>query len=122
MKFYLDESASVALAVILPQQGIDCLTTRDAGHLGWSDEQQLAYAAETGRILFTHDIRDYLRLAREWTATGRRHAGIVLAHQHPLDELVHRFRVFRHRHGSADLGNQVLWLPPLDLLSPAEDT
>lgn len=47
MKLYLDESVSVALATMLAQHGIDCLTVRDAGHLGQSDEFQLRVATET---------------------------------------------------------------------------
>lgn len=63
MKLYLDESVSVALATMLAQHGIDCLTVRDAGHLGQSDEFQLRVATETERTMFTHDTRDFIALA-----------------------------------------------------------
>lgn len=111
MKLYLDESVSVILATILAQHGIDCQTALQADHLGASDEYQLRYATESGRAIFTHDTRDYLRLAGEWAAAGRSHGGIILAHQVPFRTLVRRFRVFLMTHRSADLTNQVLWLP-----------
>ncbi len=63
-------------------------------------------------MLFTHDTRDFLRLAKEWQAARLDHAGIILAHQVPFRELVTRFRVFLLRDRDADLTNQVIWLPP----------
>lgn len=112
MKFYLDESVSVALATVLRQHGIDCLTARDAGHLGASDDAQQTFATTEQRTLFTHDTRDFLRLATAWALAGRTHAGILLAHQVPLRELILRFRAFLLRSYSTDLVNQILWLPP----------
>lgn len=44
MKLYLDESVSVVLANVLAQHGVDCLTVREAGLLGQSDEFQLSVA------------------------------------------------------------------------------
>jgi predicted nuclease of predicted toxin-antitoxin system len=112
VRFYLDESVSVVLASLLFQHDVDCLTAREAGHLGATDEFQLSYAAREDRTLFTHDIRDFLRLANTWHAAGRHHAGILLAHQVPHQELILRFRAFLLRYQSADLSNQVIWLPP----------
>jgi len=112
VRLYLDESVSVGLATVLRQHGIDCLTARDAGHLGASDAFQLSFAAQESRVLFTHDTRDFLHLANAWRAAFRTHAGILLAHQVPLRELALRFRAFLLRYQTADLTNLVLWLPP----------
>ena len=112
MKLYLDESVSTILATILTQHGIDCQTAREAVHLGASDEDQLGYATQAGRAILTHDTRDFLRLAKEWRETGRSHGGIILSHQLPLRTLTQRVRAFLLSYRSADLTNQVLWLPP----------
>lgn len=112
MRLYLDESVPVVLATLLRQQGVDCQTARDAGHLGATDEQQLTVAARDHRALFTHDTRDFLRLAAVWHSAGKGHAGILLAHQAPVRELMLRFRAFLLRHPSTELANAVLWLPP----------
>lgn len=112
MRLYLDESVSVALATVLRQHGIDCLTARDADRLGASDGTQLIFATTEQRTLFTHDTRDFLRLATAWSVAGRTHAGILLAHQVPLRELILRFRAFLLWSYSMDLVNQILWLPP----------
>lgn len=116
MRLYLDESVPIVLAVVLRQHGIDCLTAREAGHLGATDEFHLSFAAGENRALFTHDTRDFLRLASGWSSARRAHAGILLAHQVPLRELILRFRAFLFRYQATDLSNQVLWLPP-----PLED-
>ncbi len=112
MRIYLDESVSVALAPVVRQHGVDCLTAREAEHLGATDEFQLSFAVHERRALFTHDTRDFLRLAAAWNTARRTHAGIVLAHQVPLRELVLRFHAFRLRYHTTDFSNQVLWLPP----------
>lgn len=112
MRLYLDESVSVALATVLRQHGIDCLTAREAGRLGATDAFHLSFAASENRALFTHDTRDFLRLATAWSAARRPHAGILLAHQVPLRELILRFRAFLLRYQTTDFSNQVLWLPP----------
>ena len=98
---------------MLAQHGVDCLTVREAGHLGQPDEFQLSVAAREHRVFFTHDTRDFSRLASNWTVTGRTHAGILLAHQLPLRELILRFRAFLLRGPSLDYTNQILWLPPV---------
>lgn len=115
MRLYLDESVSVVLARVLLQHGIDCLTTRDAGFLGKTDEFQLAFATREQRVLFTHDTRDFLQLAREWSISGQTHGGILLSHQIPLRDLTLRFRSFLLSEKSNDCANKVLWLPaPLE--------
>lgn len=112
MRLYLDESVPIALAAVLCQHGVDCLTARDAGNLGIDDESQLSFATQQGRAILTHDTRDFLRLAATWAEAGRSHAGILLVHQAPLPVLILRFRAFHIRHQLAKFSNQVLWLPP----------
>jgi len=115
VRLYLDESISVALAAVLRQHGVDCLTARDAGNLGVDDESQLLFATQQSRVILTHDTRDFLRLASMWAATGRRHTGILLVHQVALPVLLLRSRAFQIPHQQTEFINQVLWLPqPLE--------
>jgi hypothetical protein len=46
-----------------------------------SDEQHLSYASGAGRVLFSHNIRDYSWLHERWIADGRGHSGMILAPQ-----------------------------------------
>ena len=52
------------------------MTVSEAGMLGASDQEQLAFARREGRVLFTQDA-DFLRLH----ASGAEHSGIVYARQ-----------------------------------------
>ena len=62
IRFHLDEHVAHAVAHGLRRLGVDVTTTTDAGLVGASDLQQLAFAVATGRVLFTED-RDFLALA-----------------------------------------------------------
>ncbi|MBI4203354.1 MAG: DUF5615 family PIN-like protein [Chloroflexi bacterium] len=64
----------------LRAQGIDVLTTSEAGKRRTPDDQQLAFATEQGRVIFTSDVKDFNRLHNEWVRSNRHHAGIVLLH------------------------------------------
>jgi hypothetical protein len=94
MKLYLDEHIHLTLAVLLQARGIDCLTTRDAGNLSLSDEEQLAFATSQARAILTFNHRDYLCLAKQWHDLGRSHAGIILSKELAMPELIHRLHRF----------------------------
>jgi uncharacterized protein with PIN domain len=74
IKFYTDEHVPNAVARSLRAHGVDVRTTADAGMLGSSDEDQLEWAKNEGRVMFSQD-RDFLRLA----ATIPDHAGVAYA-------------------------------------------
>lgn len=74
MRFHLDEHIDHAVATGLRQRGIDVTTTTDAGLLGASDEQQLEFASQNGRVVLTQDA-DLLRLHQQ----GIPHKGIVFS-------------------------------------------
>ena len=110
MKLYFDEHVHPLVAATLRERGIDCLTTQEAGNLGRTDEDQLRYASEQGRILVTFDRRDFLMLARQWAVTGRSHAGLILSAQCALPELLRYLLHCHTRHQRDDLTNHILWL------------
>jgi predicted nuclease of predicted toxin-antitoxin system len=61
IRFHLDENVSNAIAESLRRRGIDVTTTPSAGLMGFSDEEQIAFALEQNRVIFTQDT-DFLRL------------------------------------------------------------
>jgi len=76
---YGDENAMERLLFrLLRRDGVDCLTSNDAGNSGLSDEQQLAFAAAEGRVVLTHDRVDFQRLHKQWSDRGKSHAGIII--------------------------------------------
>jgi hypothetical protein len=49
--------------------------------LRFSDEEQLAWAADQGRALFTYNASDFCRLHAGFLRQGRHHAGIIIGDQ-----------------------------------------
>jgi hypothetical protein len=82
LRFYFDEdSMSRPLLRGLTVRGVDVTNAIDEGLAGQSDSAHLDYAASQGRVLFTFNVGDFLRLHTEWLSDGRNHAGLVLAPQ-----------------------------------------
>jgi hypothetical protein len=80
---YHDEDAlEGALVSALRRAGFDCLTVNEAGMRGRSDEIQLRFATERGRVLFTKNTADFRRLDAEWRIAGKHHAGIIVLTDH----------------------------------------
>lgn len=113
MKVYLDEHIHLTMASLLRARGIDCVTTRDAGNLGCSDEAQLAFATSHGRAILTFNHKDFLQLAKQWHETGRIHAGIILSKELAIPELIRRLHRFITLYVTTDLTNRVIWLPSI---------
>ena len=53
IELYTDEDVDVLIADLLRARGFNVLTTRDAGRLHATDEEQLAFAAAEHRTLLT---------------------------------------------------------------------
>jgi hypothetical protein len=57
------------------------VTVADVGRQSYPDEDQLIWAAEQGRVIYSYNRRDFCRLHSEFLAAERHHAGIVLLQQ-----------------------------------------
>lgn len=89
-ELYFDEDVSLLLAELLTARGFDILTAHDAGMLGQDDPEQLAYAAEKGRAILTHNRVHFERLHTDWLIAQRNHAGIIVATRRDVYELARR--------------------------------
>ena len=49
--------------------------------LRYSDDEQLVWAADRERALFTYNASDFCRLHAEFMRQGRHHAGIIIGDQ-----------------------------------------
>ena len=72
LRFYIDENVKTEIALGLRTRQIDVITTPEAGTMGFTDEEHLAYARSTNRVIITQDS-DFIILANK----GESHAGIV---------------------------------------------
>lgn len=85
LRIHLDEDADAhALLTALRQRGQEVTSTREHGLLGFTDEQQLTWAREQHRVLYTYNASDFCRLHTEYLRSGRRHAGIIIGDQQTL--------------------------------------
>jgi len=65
----------------LRSRGIDVVTAADSGMVRRKEEEHLSWATVQGRALYSFNVGDYHEIHTEWAATGRSHAGIILAQQ-----------------------------------------
>jgi len=77
---------------------------------GSSDIEQLAFATSQNRAILTFNVRDFVRLAREYADSGRHHSGIIVSDHLPFRELLRRVLVLLQRQPPGDLTDTVLWL------------
>ena len=78
-RLHHDEDAlDAALVTSLRRAGFDCLTAAEAGLRGRPDPEQLAFAADSHRVLYTKNTADFCRLDAEWRLAGRSHSGIIV--------------------------------------------
>jgi uncharacterized protein DUF5615 len=81
-RLYLDEDAMrKALVFSLRARNVDVLTAAEAGMINRDDQDHLAVAATSGRVLYSFNVADYCILHQAWMSEKRSHAGIVVAQQ-----------------------------------------
>jgi hypothetical protein len=79
---YIDEDAmDEDFIQSLRSRNVDVLTVKDVGMLHRSDEEQLTWAKENNRVIFTFNTRDFYQLHTVWTEAGFTHAGIIFSPQ-----------------------------------------
>jgi predicted nuclease of predicted toxin-antitoxin system len=78
MRFLLDEGIHPRVAEEAWAMELDVVSVHDVRRRGWSDREQLEYAAWQDRILVTRNRADYLHLTREFFQGGHPHAGLLL--------------------------------------------
>jgi len=81
ISLYLDEHVQLALAESLRARGVDVLTTQEAGNICLSDVDQLIFAKENRRALFSYNKRHFAKLHYEWMMVTQSHTGIILSDQ-----------------------------------------
>jgi predicted nuclease of predicted toxin-antitoxin system len=108
---YLDEdSMDDDFVRSLRSRNVDVLTVSDVGMVHKSDEEQLNWARQNGRVIFSFNTKDFYQLHTILIGQGLSHAGIILAPQ--------------QRYGIGDLMRGVLKLintkPPAEMWGQVE--
>ncbi len=110
IRAYVDEDVPLSLAQALRNRGVDCLTTQEAANKGLSDAEQLAFSAEQGRTLVTHNKRDFILLHNAYVKSGEKHSGIVVADQLPVGLTLRRFMKLWFSKTSEEMGSRLEFL------------
>ena len=66
--------------MLLRGRGFDVTSAHEVGTSGWTDEQQLQYAIDDRRLIFTYNVRHFQQLALEATAEHQHHFGILVSY------------------------------------------
>ena len=100
------------LVAALRSRGVEVVTALDAGLIGKTDEEQLAFATERECVLYTFNVSDFYRLHTQWISAGREHAGVILAPQQrfSIGEQLRRILGLRASKTVATMRNQVEFL------------
>lgn len=113
-KLHLDADASQkALCEALLKRGHDVTRTPHPGlPLDADDDYQLLWATAQGRIIFTHNIRDFIRKTNYYP----NHCGILLAHRssYNLSDLIRLLDRVLMITVAEDWIGQVRWLSDWD--------
>jgi hypothetical protein len=110
IELYLDEDVSVLIAELLRARGFAVTTTQEAGQVGQSDAQQLAYAVRRQRTLVTHNRDDFERLARKYFSSGLKHYGIIFAVRRPVHEFARRLLTILDQVTANEMEDQVRYI------------
>jgi predicted nuclease of predicted toxin-antitoxin system len=79
ISLYTDEDVTNELAPALRDRGYESQSAAEAGLLNKDDAVHLAYASEHGMTLLSCNADHFTALAKQYAASGRSHAGIVLS-------------------------------------------
>jgi hypothetical protein len=113
LKLHLDEDAdSHALLNALRQRGLDVSSSRELALLQCSDEEQLTWAFEQRRAIYTYNASDFCRLHSEFIRRGRHQAGIIIGDQQVLSigEVTRRLLRISEARAAADMGDNLEFL------------
>jgi hypothetical protein len=110
IKLYFDEDIPEGVAVGLRLRGYNVKTAREAGRKGLSDREQIEYAASEKRVLFSHNVADFVKMHRDFVKTDRQHRGMILSKQLPVGQIVQALLRLLSHVREEDVINRVMWL------------
>lgn len=113
IRLYLDEDSSdTDLLKALRLRSVDVVSTAEVGMLERSDEEQVGWAAENQRVVYSSNRRDFYRIHSDWMRSGRNHSGIILGHQqrYSIGEQTYRLLRLIHRFTAEDMQSRVEFL------------
>ena len=62
----------------LKNYGIDVITTVEANNIKNSDEEQLVWITNQGRVIYTFNVGDFFLLHKSYLEQDKQHSGIIV--------------------------------------------
>lgn len=78
MQYLLDEDLNPSVAEILRGWKIDAQSVHEIGRRGFSDDEQLRFAAAESRIFLTRNRDDFIKLTVSFFHSATPHAGVLI--------------------------------------------
>ena len=113
IRLYVDEDAEEhAVVKGLRARGIDVLTTREANRVGATDAEQLVFAVEVRRSIYSFNVGDFARLHRDCLEKGASHFGILVIpdQRFSVGEKIRRVASFLSRVTAEEMVNHMEFL------------
>ncbi|WP_103669510.1 DUF5615 family PIN-like protein [Pseudanabaena sp. BC1403] len=110
---YFDEDAlQSALVSALKNSKVDVVTVADAARFSFSDEEQLIWAKEQSRVVYSFNMGDFQNLHHVFIAKGIEHSGIILAPQqrYSIGEQLRGLLKLISQKSAEDMVNQLIFL------------
>lgn len=110
LRLFTDEDVFGEVAKQLRLKGLDAVSTPEALRLGESDESQLEWAAQQGRIIATFNVGDFARLHYEWMNRRLHHAGVLVSKSRSIGAVVRRVCNLAAKLSQDDMQNRLEYL------------
>lgn len=97
IELFLDEDVHSGLAHALRKRGYDVIHAQELDRKGQSDLDQLLFAVQQERCLFTFNVKDFVILHNQYAKNQQEHWGIIVSKQLPFRESMSRLlRLLQH--------------------------
>jgi predicted nuclease of predicted toxin-antitoxin system len=81
IELFLDEDVHSGLAHALRKRGYDAIHAQELERKGRSDSDQLQFAIQQERCLFTFNVKDFVILHNQHVKSQKEHWGIIVSKQ-----------------------------------------
>lgn len=110
IKLLLDEDVHFPLGVALRKRGFDVLHAQELNRKGCSDQEQLIYAVESQRCLYSFNVKDFVVLHNLYQNQGSKHWGILVSPQTSISDSLRRILRIFQQFSQDEVQNQLLFI------------
>ena len=110
IELLLDEDVHSGLAHALRKRGYDAIHAQELDRKGRSDSDQLLFAIQQERCLFTFNVKDFVILHNQHIKSCQEHWGIIVSKQLPFRETMSKLLGLLQRHSKKTIKNHLEFL------------